>query len=181
MNIHLQLTDFLTAWLWSCQATRRLITVEKSQKKKSARLILRFETLPRPCSTSASGQAGGTTMGKLLSERHYRCLPNEGLPSWAVMVTLSQQRSYCNNPAIWHSSFSMPFQKLNLPHNEFKIVVSVCFFAVFIIPLTSAERTKECKTFLLTLSLVMPNVQNKHGTHRVEGRFDWGSCLKLRT
>lgn len=91
--------------------------------KKSARLILCFETPPRPCSTSASGQADGTTMGKLLSERHYRCLP-----SWAVMVTLSQQCSYCNSPAIWHLSFSMPLQKLNLPHNEFKIVVSVCFF-----------------------------------------------------
>lgn len=47
MNIHSQLTRFLTAWLWSCQAKRRLITVEKSQRN-SARLILRFATPPRP-------------------------------------------------------------------------------------------------------------------------------------
>lgn len=74
MNIHSQLTRFLTAWLQSCQAKRRLITVEKSQWN-SARLILGFATAPQPCSTSASGQAGGTTRGKLLSANCPLSLP----------------------------------------------------------------------------------------------------------
>lgn len=67
----------------------------------------------------------------------YRCQPDEGAPSWAVVVTLSQQRSYCNIPAIWHSSFSMALQRLNLPLNKLKIL----FFAKCIIFLTSVERT----------------------------------------
>lgn len=108
--------------------------MEKSQKKKCARLILRFETPPRPCSTAASGQAGGTAMGKLLSARRYRWQPDEGVPSLAVMVTLSQQRSYCHIPAIWRSSFRVPLQKLNLPHNGFKTVFLFVFCCIYNVP-----------------------------------------------
>lgn len=156
--------SLLTFWQRDYGAVKRQDDLElwRKAREKSARLILCFEAPPRPCSTSASGQAGGTTRGKLLSARRYRCQPDKGVPSLAVMVTLSQQRSYCNIPAIWHSSFSIPLQTMSLPHNEFQIFLFVCFLQYLWYPwLQQKEQGKKkpnAKTLLLDLFLFMPHV-----------------------
>lgn len=161
MNIHSQLTRLLTAWLQSCQAKRRLITVEKSQRN-SARLILRFATPPRPLFHISiwPGRQVAPPGGSCCQQTaRYRCQPDEGVPSWAVVVTLSQQRSYCNIPAIWHSSFSMALQRLNLPLNKFKILF---FCKMYHIPDFSGKNLEKkkphAKTFLLKLLLDLPHV-----------------------